>query len=254
MRFFFGLLLLSSLAAVSTATATTVELSAIDPSTVEPRAPFTLILKGTGFEPGASVFIESASGGKFLRYRPAVVEPDRIEVALPLGFGTRPAERGVYLVNDDGSRTQTLKLHIGRVVGDPEKMEPVGTDETVPETTMEEAVAVVGTDTEPAPQISELRPSEIPAGKQLIVELFGSGFSPESQVLVTANIHAGSSHVPEYELRAFATYFIDAQLIEVKFDRGFYPIPGARDVVVENPSGSRSEPVVMRVSPNKGNE
>ena len=65
----------------------------------------------------------------------------------------------------------------------------------------------------------------------------------------SANLNAGSTRLPDYGARAFAAEWIDAELLEVDFDRGFYPIPGVRDVVVVNPDGARSNPVSLHIQP-----
>ncbi len=236
------------------ASAGAVELAAIDPATTEPRRPFTLVLEGSGFESGATVFIETARPGKFLRYQPASIEVDRLEVELPLGFGPRPPERRVYVETRDGSRTETLTLRIAKAEQDPAAAADATTGDGEQEADSGDSVSVEPATPEPGPveggpEISELRPAAIPAGRPVIVEVFGAGFSAESRVLVTANLHAGTSRLPEYELKDFPTYFIDAELIEVEFDRGFYPVPGAREVVVEDGSGGRSEPAIMRIVP-----
>ena len=235
-------------------------LLALVPSAVQAHRPTTLTLEGRGFVPETSVLIETGRSGKFLRYRPTEVGGDRCVVSVPSGFPERPAELAVFVENPDGSRSERLPLAVlpvtvGIGASTPDSQSDAATDGAVvnhPEVgenlesgALEEPRT--GSD-EALPAIREIRPAEIPAGRPLILEVFGAGFDEESKVLVTANLHAGSSRLPEYALKAFPSYFIDAELIEVEFDLGFYPIPGARDVVVENASGGRSEPAILQVT------
>ena len=70
MKYFFGLLLLALLPSVLVAgvvEGAAGELVEIDPARIAPRTPFTLVLKGSGFTPGASVFIETIEQRQGLR-------------------------------------------------------------------------------------------------------------------------------------------------------------------------------------------
>ena len=151
--------------------------------------------------------------------------------------------------NPDGMKSDRLSLAVELVPtgvdGTPESAE----DRPEPENDSgsENLVGAVTAPDRIVPTIRELRPPAIRAGRPVILEILGSGFGEDSKVLVTANIHAGTSRLPEYAPRPFPIYFIDAELIEVEFDLGFYPIPGARDVVVENPSGGRSQPAILEI-------
>jgi len=221
----------------------------IDPASVRAHRPTTLTLVGSGFQPGASVLIESGRSGKFLRYRPKKVESDRCVVSVPSGLPARPSEVAIFVENPDGMKSDRLSLAVELVPtgvdGTPESAE----DRPEPENDSgsENLVGAVTAPDRIVPTIRELRPPAIRAGRPVILEILGSGFGEDSKVLVTANIHAGTSRLPEYAPRPFPIYFIDAELIEVEFDLGFYPIPGARDVVVENPSGGRSQPAILEI-------
>lgn len=226
-------------------------LLAIEPDRVWAHQPTTLTLQGSGFQPEATVLIETGRAGKFLRYRPKALENDRCVVSLSSGFPSQPSEVAVFVENRDGSRSEQLSLIV-----EPVSVEVDGSKTATPEADQqlepdndsgsEPLESQLAPDHVP-PTIREVRPSTIPAGRPLILEIFGSGFEEESEVLVTANLHAGTSRLPEYALRAFSSYFIDAGLIEVEFDLGFYPIPGVRDIVVANPSGTRSQPATLEI-------
>jgi hypothetical protein len=225
-------------------------LLAIEPSSVVAHRPPTLVLEGKGFLPEVTVLIETGLSGKFLRYRPREITDDRCVVSLSSGFPSRPSEVSVFVENPDGSRSETLSFSV-----EPKNSDPIGDsgqNQLEPSSSSDPGsleASGPASDQLP-PTIREIRPSGIPAGRPLILEIFGSGFEENSSVLVTANLHAGSSRLPEYALRAFPSYFIDAELIEVEFDLGFYPIPGVRDVIVENASGGRSEPAILEILQN----
>lgn len=104
-----------------------------------------------------------------------------------------------------------------------------------------------GTGADPVLLVSELYPAVVPAGRPLTLQVHGEGFTSESRVWIQVNLHAGTARLPEYDLRPFDTEFVDPGLLEVELDRGFYPVPGARDVVVEGAGGARSAPAVLTI-------
>lgn len=195
------------------------------------------------------VRIETGTPGRFLIYRPAVVVADRCEVSLPLGFGPRPASREVQLQNPDGSTTDSRSLRIA-AAGAPSAAGGAGGGSEAPAEQPVGGGAPAGSapaDRGSIPVIRELRPATAPAGVPFALEVLGEGFEPSARVLVTVNVNAGSSRLPVYEPRPFTATVVAAGRIEIEIDRGFYGIPGGRDVVVENPGGERSQPAVLTI-------
>jgi hypothetical protein len=222
-------------------------LVALEPAVVKPYEGFTLVLSGSGFEPGTSVRIEGGTEGRYLSYEPSALTPESCEVRLALGFGPRPTSRRVYLEGADGGRSETLVLSIGapqtvvEETVDAKPQEETTTDAEPPPTPTD------AMESESVPELLELRPSPIAAGQVTVLEIYGENFTEDSVVWVSVNVNAGSTRLPQYELKAFETLFVDSGLLEVQFDRGFYPVPGARDIVVENPGGGRSMPAVLMI-------
>lgn len=220
-------------------------LERVEPDRIEAAEAVTLELTGSGFEPNARVYIESSRPGRFVGFSPTTVSPDRCLIALPFGLSAEPSHREIYLENPDGRRTRALRLRIGGTEPESDRGPPsepdVGT-ETEPSSD-EPEVAENG----PAPEISELRPAELPAGSPEILEILGRGFAAGARVEVTVNLHAGSTHLPEYGPQTFPAERFGDDLLEVTFDRGFHRTPGIRDVVVVNPDGARSAPHPLRI-------
>jgi hypothetical protein len=227
-------------ALVAPAAAEPPRLVALEPAIAPPSRALTLALVGTGFAPGAEVRIESATPGRFVAYASRRVSAERVEVDLPLGFGARPERRAVLLRNPDGEESGRLELRIDDAI----EAVPLGPG---PEPERLEVPALVPE----RPRIAELRPALAPAGLPFVLEIHGSGFRPDSRVLITVNRNAGTSGLPEYGQRAMAAIYVDSSLLEVELERGFYPIPGARDVVVENPEGAASAPAILRIRSEK---
>ena len=234
--------------------ATVPTLDRIEPASVTPYTGFELMVYGSGFDPdGLTVHIEAGTAGRFLSYRPSEAADTHCTVRMPLGFGPRPSERRVYIRNADGSESERAVLRIGAEVAaidhvdaEAEGDNPEATAESAGEETGESSEdAVVAT--EDVPEISELQPPVLAAGRLARLEVYGRNFSEGAQVLVVANRNAGSTRLPEYELTGFPTEYVDSELLEVEFDRGFYPIPGARDVVVQNPDGTRSAAALLTI-------
>lgn len=226
-------------------------LVALEPAVVAPYEGFTLVLSGRNLAPGVKVRIEGSTAGRYLSYQPSAVEQEHCEVEMALGFGPRPSSRRVYLEGTDGARSETLVLSIR----DPEpvideKVDPaLGEEHSDTDVEPEPRAQDMEPVGEPTllPEIVELSPSPLAAGRAAVVEVYGENFTEDSAVWVRVNVNAGSSRLPEYELRAFDTVFVDSGLLEVEFDRGFYPVPGARDIVVENSEGVRSAPAVLTI-------
>jgi hypothetical protein len=206
-------------------------LLSLEPDAVLPYQPLTLRLVGRGFRVGATVYVEGSLGGRFLPYQPVAVEEETLEVELPLGFAPTPRERGVCVKNPGGSTSSTLQLRVGELAA----RETTGAPAAESGETLAPASPGV-------PSIREIRPSSVPPGSPVLLEIYGSGFTDGARVELTVNLRAGSTELPEYAPKAFEAEWIDQGLLELELQRGFYPVPAARDLVVVNPDGSRSEP------------
>ena len=57
--------------------------------------------------------------------------------------------------------------------------------------------------------------------------------------------------MPEYGPRLFASDWLDESELVLAFDRGFYPTPGVRNLVVVNPDGGRSGVALLRILASK---
>lgn len=245
LRFRIALAVLStSVALAAAAAAETPRLERVEPQRVEPHRPFVLVLTGSGFEAGADVLIESGTRDRFIRRQPRSLSDARCEISFALGYGPEPSERRLYVENPDGERSEMLRLQIAAGAGEA-PADGAGREPPDPSGSTEPGNGGDGTDS--APVIAELRPAVARAGEPFLLEIVGSGFAPEAEVRVTVNVNAGSSRLPQYAPQPFAALFVDEELLEVEFDRGFYPIPGARDVAVVNPDGAESAPAVLRI-------
>jgi hypothetical protein len=234
--------LLPAALAAAAGGAAELSLSHLEPSVIPPYEAVTLRLIGRGFEAGAEVLIEGSASGRYVRHRPSRVTAELCEIELPLGFGPRPAERRVSLRNPNGDQTAPLVLQI-RGPQKAARGEPAAAEEPPPPP--EGAVR---------PRILDLRPPGVAAGRPFFLQVRGSGFADGAAIEVTANRNAGSTRLPDYGPRAFVAEWIDAELLEVDFDRGFYPIPGVRDVVVVNPDGGRSNPASLHIQPEENEQ
>ncbi len=220
------------------------ELASLEPASVPARTAFSLVLNGAGFDGSTVILVEAGQAGRYLRRTPAERSAERLVVEFPLGLPPVPRERAILVEAASGERSLALTLTIGEVRD--------GAEETVP---AEEEISGGNWDEETQPDtaaaggpaIREIRPAAIPAGRALLLEVFGEGFSESSKVWILANLHAGTSRLPDYGLREFPVYFIDQELVEVELDRGFAPNPGVRDVIVEDAEGRRSAPAVLRI-------
>jgi hypothetical protein len=220
-------------------------LERVEPDRFEAAEAVTLELTGSGFQTGARVFIESSRPGRFVGFSPTTVSPDHCAIALPFGLSAEPDHREIYLENPDGGRTRALKLRIGGAEPESDRGPPPEPGARADAEHSPDALEVpeIG----PEPEISELRPAELPAGAPEILEIVGRGFAAGARVEVTVNLHAGSTRLPEYGPRVFPAERYGDDLLEVSFDRGFHRTPGIRDVVVVNPDGARSAPHPLRI-------
>lgn len=237
MAFGVGLLVFSG-EAESQASPKLVELS---PASVVPSRPVDLVLLGENFAPGAKVLIETGSSGRFVAYRATGVESERIELSLPLGFPRSPVERRIFVRNPDGSQSTARVLTI-------RTPEPSDSSSASAVTETSDPVSAAPDVDADRPVVTSIWPQPLPAGQARAIEVIGRGFEEGAEVLVSANVHAGSRRLPEYELRAFSAQLIDEQTLEVRFDRGFFHTPAVRELVVINPDGGRSQPALLRLS------
>jgi hypothetical protein len=224
--------LVAGSAALTPSRADELRLDAVVPERLAPHAAATLELTGAGFGPGLKVLLESAEG-RFLTLVPVEISASRCRLELPLGLGASPPERRLAVVRPDGTRSDALRIRIAA----PEEPAPDPGDVARPE-------PPPGS---PGPGIEQLRPAAVAAGLPFVLEVVGRGFEPGARVLIVVNRHAGSSRLPDYAAVPFPALFVDSGLLEVELERGFYPIPAVRDVVVENPGGAASGAAVLRI-------
>jgi hypothetical protein len=220
---------------------------------VPPHAPFVLVLHGDGFTAGSKVLIESGEAGRFVAFQPAELSATRGTVDLRVGFGPRPAVRRVLVESLDGERSPALALRIAAAPAAPAaggEATP-GSAPPAPEATRPDD-ARDAHEAAPAPRLTEVLPAPLPAGRPVVLQVHGAGFADGARVWILANRHAGTARLPEYELVAFTAELVDPELLEVTLDRGFYPVPSPRDVVVENPDGRRSRVLLLDVRAEDG--
>lgn len=234
-----ALLLAAMARAMAAPEATRIELTSVEPAILAAYTPATLVLRGSGFVAGAQVFIESGATDRFLAYAPLALSAEGCEVELRLGFGPVPSERRIYIRNPDGAQSLPLRLRVGLSPTTP----PTSSPETARATTPDDSAVPTGE----APAIRELRPSALPSGRPVEMEILGSGFADGAKVELTVNLLAGSSRMPEYGARLFAADWLDEGELAVAFDRGFHPSPGVRHLVVVNPDGRRSGVALLRI-------
>lgn len=224
--------LFTATAALAPSRADELRLDAVAPERLAPHVAATLELTGAGFGPGLKVLLES-EGGRFLTLVPAEISASHCRLELPLGLGASPPERRLAVVRPDGTRSEALRIRIAA----PEEPPPAPDDPALPPPAPGPA----------EPAIEQLRPAAVAAGLPFVLEILGRGFEPGARVLIVVNRNAGSSRLPDYAAAPFPALFVDSGLLEVELERGFYPIPAVRDVVVENPGGAASGAAVLRI-------
>lgn len=216
------------------------ELHAISPAVLAPFQSARLEIRGQGFDEDTRVLIEGVSPGRFMSYQPELLSPERCTVELPLGFGPRPPIRDVVIETRNGARSHALPLTIREMVTEP-------LDADAPESESGGVPIQIEDVVSGGPALREIRPATAPAGRAFRLELLGGGFAEGAHVEVVVNVHAGSSKLPEYRPQSFRATRLGEDLLEVSFERGFYPVPGARDLRVVNPDGTRSETRSLRI-------
>ena len=219
----------------------------VRPAEIEPQRPAVLELVGSGFVTGTEVRIETARPGRFLPYRPDELSESRCTVRLPLGFGATPERRAVFVRTPDGAESERLTLRIVR--GAASQDEEPDPEEPAPDPADAEPVDAEPVDPEPGPTVDGLWPSPLPALRPASLEISGQGFEDDSEVWIQVNVHAGSSRLPQFEMRRFDAERIDETTLEVRFERGFYPAPSSRRLVVVQPDGRRSNEVFLVIAP-----
>jgi flavodoxin len=76
---------------------------------------------------------------------------------------------------------------------------------------------------------------------------FGKDFAAGAVAKILANVNAGTSRAPQYEMKQFDTEVLSDTVLTVELDRGFAPSPRLRTVVVVNPDGGESTPLILTV-------
>lgn len=215
--------------------------AAVSPEVLIPYRPAQLTVSGEGFAPACRVLI--GTPGKLVPVRSRVVSDSEIAVELAAGYGPSPARRQLVVVCDPGGRSDPLWLTIAAEGGSPAAAGP----EVDP-------AAHGGTDSggggAPAvlPRVLRLDPGTIVAGEPFTLTVVGEAFQEGATVEALANIHAGTSHQPEYRSVGFPTEFASDTVLIVDFDRGFAPSPRLRSITVVNPDGGRSPPMYVEVT------
>ena len=220
----------------------------VEPPLVSAYAPASLTLHGQGFAAGCRVLL--GVPGKMVLVPSALLDAETLQIELRLGLPPEPVER--QLVVDCGAGRVSSPAILR--VGPPRNAQPAATPH-VPVSASEPA-AEPGADGCPAdigsvPVLARLEPRELAAGQTGILTLFGSGFAPDTRVRILANIHAGTSRPPEYEMREFAAEQLSDTVLSVELDRGFASFPRLRRVVVLSPDGGESAPLFLTVTRRK---
>jgi len=224
------------------------EISAIEPCEVVALNPFELVVRGSGFEEGAIVYLQvRESPARFVVFKPFSVLSGEIKVRFRLGLNQKLTQREIFVENPDGSRSDSIVITVRRRTrqsedaGEETEVTSVsGSDEL---SSSDEASAA------PAPRLLELQPAEVETVTRFSLLVIGEGFQRGAKLVVQANINAGTFKAPVYEPLAFDVEYLGESLLEISFDRGFYFDPPTREVFVRNPDGSESNRLSLAVKP-----
>jgi hypothetical protein len=218
-------------------------LRSLEPESVAAFAPVTLTLHGEGFTRDCHVML--GVPGRMVPVQATLVGADTLTVELRLGLGPQPPRRQVVVDCGGGRVTPSLPLTVAppaahALSGEQPALVPT---ESAPQGSSE-AVAAPAT----APGVERLEPAELPAGQAGILTVFGRDFAAGAVVKILANVNAGTSRAPQYEMKQFDTEVLSDTVLTVQFDRGFAPSPRLRTVVVVNPGSGESTPLILAVT------
>jgi hypothetical protein len=218
-------------------------LRSLEPESISAFAPATLTLHGEGFTRDCRVKL--GVPGRMVPVPAQLVAPDTLTVDLRLGLGPQPVQRQVVVDCGGGSVTAPLTLTVEAPVTRPRTggQAASASAESAPQAPTE-AVAALST----APTVERLEPAELPAGQAGILTVFGRDFAAGAVVKILANVNAGTSRAPQYEMKQFDTEVLSDTVLTVQLDRGFAPSPRLRTVVVVNPGSGESTPLILAVT------
>jgi hypothetical protein len=218
-------------------------LRSLEPESITAFAPVTLTLHGEGFTRDCRVML--GVPGRMVPVPMQLVGTDTLTVDLRLGLSPQPARRQVVVDCGGGRVTPPLPLAVQPPAAraGPGDRSALASAESAPAAPTE-AVAARTT----APLLERLEPAELPAGQTGIVTVFGKGFVAGAVAKILANVNAGTSRAPQYEMKQFDTEVLSDTVLTVELDRGFAPSPRLRTVVVVNPDGGESAPLILTVT------
>lgn len=217
-------------------------LRSLEPESIPAFSPVTLTLHGEGFTRDCRVML--GVPGRMVPVPAQLVGADTLTVDLRLGLGPQPARRQVVVDCGSGRVTPPLPLAVEPPAARTSRGErPVSASVESAPPAPTEAVVVRAT----APALERLEPAELPAGQAGIITVFGKDFAAGAVAKILANVNAGTSRAPQYEMKQFDTEVLSDTVLTVELDRGFAPSPRLRTVVVVNPDGGESTPLILTV-------
>lgn len=218
-------------------------LRSLEPESIQAFAAATLTLHGEGFTRDCRVLL--GIPGRMVPVPARLVGADTLTVELRLGLGPNPARRQIAVDCGGGRVTPPLPLAIEPPAARTNRGErPVSASAESAPPAPTEAIAAPAT----APVVERLEPTEILAGQAGIITVFGKDFAADAVAKILANVNAGTSRAPQYEMKQFDTEVLSDTVLTVELDRGFAPSPRLRTVVVVNPDGGESTPLILTVT------
>ena len=218
-------------------------LRSLEPESIPAFAPATLTLHGEGFTRNCRVTL--GVPGRMVPVPAQLVGADTLTVDLRLGLGPQPVRRQIVVDCGGGRVTSPLLLTVEPPASPSNRGgQPVSASAESVASAPTEAVAAPST----APTVERLEPAELPAGQPGIITVFGRDFAAGAVVKILANVNAGTSRAPQYEMKQFDTEVLSDTVLTVQLDRGFAPSPRLRTVVVVNPDSGESTPLILAVT------
>jgi hypothetical protein len=215
----------------------------VEPDTLPAYAPVTLTVRGEGFTPSCRVRL--GAPGKLVQVTAILIGPDAIEVRLPLGLSPARPERVLVVECGSGLTSAPFRIRVDRAP-------PPATPAPDPRGASGEPPAGASAPAAPtsheAPVIEQVDPAELETGQPVTLTVKGHGFSTGALVRILANVNAGTSSSPRYEMKAFAAEVLSPTVLTVTLDRAFAPMPRQRALTVVSPDGAESAPVFLAVA------
>ena len=214
-----------------------VAVHALEPDPLPPLTPAVLTVRGEGFAATCRVLL--GPEGRLLQVPAETVDAGTIAVRLPLGLPPSPPRQLVVDCGAAGS-SPPVTVHVGRArptaAAAPLEAGPGAAAAAAP-------TPAVG---EP-PALERVDPLAVEAGRPETLTVVGRGFVDGATVRILANVNAGTSSPPRYEMRPFAAQVLSPTVLVVELDRGFSPSPRLRPLAVVNPGGAESAPLFLEV-------